>query len=199
MKLPVDRSAIADQLRADSRLRDPEHVERMAQLAKHWETDDTPPWAVGVVCGACRVAALISTGALGEIRDVDAHSECDGPGKCDCGCAPSRYNPCSVCGRPESDQVDGRCVDTAACARALAKVLKEPAPRPVKASKAASKPAPGLQCGCGCGAAVKRRFLPGHDAKLAAQLVREARGGDRSALERMRRLGWESKIPAELR
>lgn len=47
-------------------------------------------------------------------------------------------------------------------------------------------------CGCGCGAAVRRRFLPGHDGRLAGWLVRfragkldtsELSGGERAALD----------------
>lgn len=45
-------------------------------------------------------------------------------------------------------------------------------------------------CGCGCGAAVRRRFLPGHDAKLKSHLLAAWRGGDRAAADRLRDLGW---------
>jgi predicted nuclease with RNAse H fold len=45
-------------------------------------------------------------------------------------------------------------------------------------------------CQCGCGAAVSRRFLPGHDAKLKSRLKRECRDGDEDACRRLRELGW---------
>jgi hypothetical protein len=44
-------------------------------------------------------------------------------------------------------------------------------------------------CECGCGEAVRRRFLPGHDAKLKGRLLAEARAGDR-ARQQLARLGW---------
>ena len=45
-------------------------------------------------------------------------------------------------------------------------------------------------CECGCGAPARRRFLPGHDARLRARLLHEARAG-RAAADELRRLGWE--------
>ena len=45
-------------------------------------------------------------------------------------------------------------------------------------------------CLCGCGAAVRRRFLPGHDAKLKSLLVRRHLAGDRTATEHLQSLGW---------
>lgn len=45
-------------------------------------------------------------------------------------------------------------------------------------------------CGCGCGAPVRRRFLPGHDAKLKSRLLAAWRDGDTTAAERLRDLGW---------
>jgi predicted nuclease with RNAse H fold len=48
------------------------------------------------------------------------------------------------------------------------------------------------QCQCGCGAAVRRRFLPGHDAKLKSQLFRAKATGDVSATQRLIDLGWLS-------
>ncbi|MHB8438977.1 MAG: DUF429 domain-containing protein [Acidimicrobiales bacterium] len=45
-------------------------------------------------------------------------------------------------------------------------------------------------CLCGCGAPVRRRFLPGHDAKLKSQLLDRHRAGDEGATERLRELGW---------
>jgi predicted nuclease with RNAse H fold len=45
-------------------------------------------------------------------------------------------------------------------------------------------------CGCGCGAEVRRRYLPGHDAKLKSRLLRAWRLGDLAAEERLLELGW---------
>lgn len=50
-------------------------------------------------------------------------------------------------------------------------------------------------CGCGCDAPVRRRFLPGHDAKLNSFLLRAARRGDTSAEEQLRQLGWLPSDP----
>jgi hypothetical protein len=44
-------------------------------------------------------------------------------------------------------------------------------------------------CECGCGRAARRRFLPGHDAKLRSRLIRDARAGN-AALVELHRLGW---------
>lgn len=46
------------------------------------------------------------------------------------------------------------------------------------------------KCLCGCGALVRRRFLPGHDAKLKSRLRRAAALGDESAAHELNRLGW---------
>lgn len=46
-------------------------------------------------------------------------------------------------------------------------------------------------CLCGCGAPVRRRFLPGHDAKLKSRLLRHRDAGDRDAARRLRELGWD--------
>jgi predicted nuclease with RNAse H fold len=46
------------------------------------------------------------------------------------------------------------------------------------------------QCGCGCGAKVRRRFLPGHDAKLKSALMRARAAGDAAAISRLAELGW---------
>lgn len=45
-------------------------------------------------------------------------------------------------------------------------------------------------CQCGCGAEVKRRFLPGHDAKLKSRLLTEAREGSEAAAAELQRRGW---------
>ena len=46
------------------------------------------------------------------------------------------------------------------------------------------------ECGCGCGATVRRRYLPGHDAKHRSKLLAELRAGDREAGDELERLGW---------
>jgi len=45
-------------------------------------------------------------------------------------------------------------------------------------------------CECGCGARVRRRFLPGHDAKLKSVLLSQHRAGDGAATDRLNALGW---------
>ena len=45
------------------------------------------------------------------------------------------------------------------------------------------------RCGCGCGTPVRRRFLPGHDAKLKSCLLAAWRDGDATAAERLQDLG----------
>lgn len=49
------------------------------------------------------------------------------------------------------------------------------------------------RCECGCDRPQYNdsRFLPGHDSKLKARLVRLARAGDAQAREALERLGWE--------
>lgn len=44
-------------------------------------------------------------------------------------------------------------------------------------------------CACGCGELVRRRFLPGHDARLKSRLLGEVRRGD-AARRELERLGW---------
>jgi len=56
-------------------------------------------------------------------------------------------------------------------------------------------PAPRL-CECGCGGPVRRRFLPGHDAKLRSRLVRQAWEG-REASRELARLGWAGSFTGE--
>ena len=51
--------------------------------------------------------------------------------------------------------------------------------------------APGQLCGCGCGEPVRREFLPGHDAKLRSQLLKQAAAGT-SAADELKRRGWVS-------
>jgi hypothetical protein len=50
-------------------------------------------------------------------------------------------------------------------------------------------PAASRLCECGCGEPVRRRFLPGHDAKLKSRLLRDMAAGD-AAKERLTGLGW---------
>ena len=57
---------------------------------------------------------------------------------------------------------------------------------------------PGL-CACGCGATVRRRYLPGHDAKHKAVLRRAALGGDLVAQSQLVALGWWQLSPASPR
>jgi len=45
-------------------------------------------------------------------------------------------------------------------------------------------------CGCGCGAPVRRRYLPGHDAKHRSRLLAEMRAGNGLAADELQRLGW---------
>lgn len=53
---------------------------------------------------------------------------------------------------------------------------------------------PAKRCGCGCGAEVVRRYLPGHDARHKAALVRAANVADRRqadrAINQLLDLGW---------
>jgi hypothetical protein len=81
-----------------------------------------------------------------------------------------------------------------------------------KAPKRAAKSAPAKPkaqphpCECGCGNQTvtgKARFIPGHDAKLASQLVKVALDSDRAqarqAEARLAKLGWTSKLDASRR
>lgn len=61
--------------------------------------------------------------------------------------------------------------------------------RPVRENT--THPPTGRTCACGCGRPVRRRFLPGHDAKLKSRLVKEARSGSEAALQNLREHGWE--------
>jgi hypothetical protein len=51
-------------------------------------------------------------------------------------------------------------------------------------------------CECGCGRPVRRRFLPGHDAKLKSRLIGEVRTGDAARAE-LSRLGWTHFLEEE--
>jgi predicted nuclease with RNAse H fold len=48
-------------------------------------------------------------------------------------------------------------------------------------------------CECGCGRAVRRRFLPGHAAKLRSRLLSAARAGE-DARRHLARLGWSDLL-----
>ncbi len=52
-----------------------------------------------------------------------------------------------------------------------------------------AEPPPRRLCECGCLTSVRRRFAPGHDAKLRGRLVREVRAGD-AARRHLDQLGW---------
>lgn len=51
-------------------------------------------------------------------------------------------------------------------------------------------------CECGCGGKATRRFLPGHDAKLKGQLIRQAIDGDANAEKRLDSFGWTHFLAA---
>lgn len=148
------------------------------------------------LCLACRSAVLVDRGVMAPSPAAE-HRACTG---CGCGCEWSALVACSECGfRVEPDTLErGRCADVRACATRLATQLSRGAgtkapSRSTKASPAVSRPAPvhgPALCQCGCGGAVRRRFLPGHDAKLKGTLLRAARGGDSSARDELVRLGW---------
>lgn len=67
-----------------------------------------------------------------------------------------------------------------------AKAVAEPTPEapgkleldvPTKLPRLPRKPKPAVNaCSCGCGTLVARRFVPGHDAKLHAWVIRVERG-----------------------
>lgn len=70
--------------------------------------------------------------------------------------------------------------------------------RPLEKKPRVPRPAVG-SCEC-CGEPTRGgRFLPGHDARLAARLVARIKSGDPTAREEMVSRGWDSKIPAKLR
>jgi len=80
-----------------------------------------------------------------------------------------------------------------ACERLPAISKEEPVPALVNTVH--RRPPDGMSnCWCGCGAVVRNRFLPGHDAKLKSRLVKEARDGDRAAIQQLEQLGWTKFI-----
>lgn len=88
-------------------------------------------------------------------------------------------------GEHSSDRVSG----CPACARLPAVSAEEPVA--LGQNKAAPRgPITGRKCGCGCGAPVKRKFLPGHDAKLKSRLLKEARDGSGEAKRNLEEWGW---------
>ena len=56
---------------------------------------------------------------------------------------------------------------------------------------AGTAPAAVRLCECGCGDPVRRRFLPGHDARLKSRLLAAVREGE-AARRELSRLGWRS-------
>lgn len=76
-----------------------------------------------------------------------------------------------------------------------------PGARLVRAESSPSNPPPPVPtpeasvltaqlCLCGCGATVRRRFLPGHDAKLKSRLHGQHAPGDVNATKQLEVLGW---------
>jgi hypothetical protein len=57
------------------------------------------------------------------------------------------------------------------------------------------------RCACGCSLIVnpKRRFAPGHDARLKSQLLKRFDGGDESAAVELMERGWRSNDELEAR
>lgn len=54
------------------------------------------------------------------------------------------------------------------------------------------------KCECGCEATTKGgRFLPGHDAKLKAALIKEALDGSKRAVTKLEKLGWKKFLDAK--
>jgi hypothetical protein len=79
------------------------------------------------------------------------------------------------------------------------KLLRLPVRSTTRAGSApAADPLPNVSstrlCECGCGATVRRRFLPGHDAKLKSRLRRLQRAGVAEATDRLRALGWADDV-----
>lgn len=72
--------------------------------------------------------------------------------------------------------------------------------KPQRARRSATPRASVGECEC-CGEVTRGgRFLPGHDAKMASELVARIRNnGDAEAYAEMVRRGWEKKVPAALR
>jgi predicted nuclease with RNAse H fold len=64
-------------------------------------------------------------------------------------------------------------------------------PRRVPRAEQIGAPSPATGCECGCGAPVRRRFLPGHDAKLRSRLL-QAEASGVSAAKQLTDLGWRS-------
>jgi hypothetical protein len=56
--------------------------------------------------------------------------------------------------------------------------------------------ASGTLCACGCGAAVRRRYLPGHDARHKEALIRRSLQGDTAAEMVLQSLGWTKFLEA---
>ena len=70
--------------------------------------------------------------------------------------------------------------------------VHEPAPTPLGTQKGPIAEATlSKHCECGCGVPVRRRFLPGHDAKLRSKLLRAEASGA-SASQQLDELGWRT-------
>ena len=75
---------------------------------------------------------------------------------------------------------------------------QEPASPTSSPARVQDGPAVERLCLCGCGAAVRNRFLPGHDAKLKSQLRRRRKDGQ-AATEQLRELGWLENLDPDPR
>jgi hypothetical protein len=71
-----------------------------------------------------------------------------------------------------------------------------PAPRTSRGKLGSGAIAGGTQCACGCGATVRRRYLPGHDARHKEALIRRSLQGDTTAEVTLERLGWAKFLEA---
>jgi predicted nuclease with RNAse H fold len=80
---------------------------------------------------------------------------------------------------------------TAKLMRASAVAMTPPTKSEERASPSASL---AQVCECGCGATVRRRFLPGHDAKLKSRLRRLQKDGVDAARVQLRLLGWQDPV-----
>jgi hypothetical protein len=172
-------------------------------------------------------ARLLAEGRISAaVRPVDAHAECEAPGRCGCGCDYSRGARCNQCGRARRpDEVDsnGECHDRANCAAAIlagynhgqtppqawtgksaSELVAQNAKR--KADSAvgtdafrtptASRKAGRCEC---CGEPTKGgRFRMGHDARLTSMLLKAARTGDDESLQELA-TRWPAKVPEDLK
>jgi hypothetical protein len=89
-------------------------------------------------------------------------------------------------GQHSRERVDG--CRSCAVLPPLPEEISTEAERPVRVDRPA--PPTGRKCRCGCGSPVKRRFLPGHDARLKSDLLKRARKGEEAAARELEELGW---------